>query len=327
MPPRFFSKKEYQDIASLFQLGTIKKLEYFSQGYQTPKVAVTTPRDKFVIAKHNLSQKRVVVADMKIVPRVALVHEIDLLNHLKSLPVPHYIRSRDQQYLEDFKGYAVSVYRFIEGRQPKTLTPKMLRQLGQFVGEFHNIGARFKKVMLGRRRFYDLNPEVISRMYRHSKNQKHPLLRRVVEEVKLGVKNNRLPRGLPRGPIHVDIKPDNELFVGEKLTGVIDFGNTYEDAFIFDVGKTIMWNCVKRGKLEKNLISEFLNGYSNRRRLSGQEIENLNRSILFAIYSHIWVDLYHVPIKYVPERYAVFLVRRFLPIARRLEKQALKFSV
>src|SRR3989344_1840614 len=240
MPPRFFSKKEYQDIASLFQLGTIKKLEYFSQGYQTPKVAVTTQRDKFVIAKHNLSQKRVVVADMKIVPRVALVHEIDLLNHLKSLPVPHYIRSRDQQYLEDFKGYAVSVYRFIEGRQPKTLTPKMLRQLGQFVGEFHNIGARFKKVMLGRRRFYDLNPEVM-----------------------LGVKNNRLPRGLPRGPIHVDIKPDNELFVGEKLTGVIDFGNTYEDAFIFDVGKTIMWNCVKRGKLEKNLISEFLNGYSN----------------------------------------------------------------
>jgi len=53
------------------------------------------------------------------------------------------------------------------------------------------------------------------------------------------------------------------------------------------------------------------------------KINYLKQSILFAIYSHLWVDLYHVPIRYVPESYTLFLVREFLPLARRLEKEQL----
>ena len=237
---KFFSKNEYEQIADLFDLGKIEDIKYFRYGYQTPKVVITTPRCKFIVAKHNLSSKKVVVADMKIVPRVALLHEINFLTHLKHLPVPHYVKSKRGKYLENFRGYAVSAYRFLQGRQPKRITPKMAYQLGKFVGEFHRLGSKFKKRMLGRRRFYDLNPKVVALMYRYAKKQTHPKLKAVVEEVRLGVENNRLPRGFPRGPVHVDIKPDNELFIGEKLTGIIDFGNTYVDPFIFDVGKIVI---------------------------------------------------------------------------------------
>ena len=319
----FFPQKEYQEIADLYKLGDIKDIRYFRQGYQTPKVAVTTSKGKFIIAKHNLSSKKVVVADMKIVPRVALLHEIEFLSHLRNLPVPRYVISKRRKYLESFKGYAVSVYRFLSGRQPKKITPKMAYQLGKFVGEFHKLGGQFKKVMRGRRRFYDLNPRVMKLMYRYAKAQTNPRLKAVVEEVKSGVERNRVPKTLPRGPIHVDIKPDNELFVGEKLTGVIDFGNTYVDPFIFDVGKTIMWNCLKKGQLDRKLITKFLEGYSGKRKLSRQERSYLKQSVLFAIYSHIWVDLYHVPIKYVPGKYTLFLVGKFLPIARQLERNSL----
>jgi len=320
---KFSSKKEYQGIANLYGLGGIKDIKYFRQGYQTPKVVVTTPKGKFIIARHNLSNKKVVVADMKIVPRIALLYEIELLNHLNSLPVPHYTPSKRRKYLENFKGYTVSVYRFLPGRQPKKITPKMAYQLGKFVGEFHKLGGRFKKTMRGRRRFYDLTPKIMKLMYRYAKKQTHPKLKAVVEEVKGGVEKNRVPRTLPRGPIHVDIKPDNELFVGEKLTGIIDFGNTYVDPFIFDVGKTIMWNCAKRGRLDKKLTRRFLEGYNKKRKLSRKEKSYLKQSVLFAIYSHIWVDLYHVPIRYVPENYTLFLVKEFLPLARRLEKEEL----
>ena len=317
---KFFSKKEYEQIGDLFNLGKIDDIKYFRQGYQTPKVVVMTSKGKFIVAKHNLSNKRVVVADMKIVPRVALLHEIDLLTHLKSLPVPHYLPSKRRKYLENFKGSAVSVYRFLPGRQPKKITPKMAYQIGKFVGEFHKLGSKFKKIMRGRRRFYDLNPKVMALMYRYVKKQTHPKLKAVVEEVKRGVEKNRMPKGLPQGPIHVDIKPDNELFIGDKLTGVIDFGNTYVDPFIFDVGKTIMWNCLNNRGLDRTLIKKFLEGYSRKRKLSKREKHYLKQSILFAIYSHVWVDLYHVPIKYVPKSYTLFLVKKFLPMARRLEK-------
>ncbi|MCP6719885.1 MAG: phosphotransferase [Patescibacteria group bacterium] len=320
---KFFSKREYQQITDLFELGKIGNITYFRQGYQTPKVAITTPKGKFIVAKHNLSSKKVVVADMKIVPRIALLHEINFLTHLKRLPVPHYIPSKRRKYLENFKGYAVSVYRFLPGRQPKRITPKMAYQLGEFVGEFHKLGSKFKKTMRGRRRFYDLNPKIMALMYRYVKRQTHPQLKAVVEEVKRGVLNNRLPKWLPRGPIHVDIKLDNELFIGEKLTGVIDFGNTYVDSFVFDVGKTIMWNCESKGRLDRALTKKFLEGYLKKRKLSKKERHYLKQSILFAIYSHVWVDLYHVPIKYVPKSYALFLVKKFLPMARCLEKEEL----
>jgi homoserine kinase type II len=321
---KFYSKKEYNQIADLFNLSKIKKISYFHQGYQTPKAVVTTAKSKFVIAKHNLSNKRTVVADMKIVPKIALLHEIELLKHLKSLPVPHYLPSKRKKYLEDFKGYAVSVYYYLPGQQPKKITPRMSYELGKFTGEFHLLGSQFKKSMRGRRRFYDLNDKVMRSMYRLAKKQTHPELKAVVEEVKNGVERTRLPKNLPKGPIHVDIKPDNELFIGQRLTGIIDFGNTYIDPFIFDVGKTIMWNCLNKQGLNQILVNEFLSGYMEKRKLSKKELSYLKQSILFAIYSHVWVDLYHVPIKYVPQSYALYLVRQFLPIARKLENMIVK---
>ena len=95
----------------------------------------------------------------------------------------------------------------------------------------------------------------------------------------------------------------------------------YTGPLIFDVGKTIMWNCLKNNKLDVNLVKRFIKGYSTQRKLKKKELENINKAILLAIYTHLWVDLYHVPIKYVPERYALFLVKTFLPIARKLEKE------
>src|SRR3989344_8067816 len=133
--PQFFSKKQYQQVAELFGLGAIRGIiTYFRKGYQTPKVAVETGRGKFIIAKHNLSTKKTIISDMKIVPRIALVHEIQFLNTLKNLPVPHYLHSKHRRYLEDFGGYTVSVYKFLPGHEPKRMTSKMVYELGRFVG-------------------------------------------------------------------------------------------------------------------------------------------------------------------------------------------------
>lgn len=315
---RFFSNKEYQQIADKFSLGRVQRITYFKHGYQTPKVAVSTAKGRYIIARHTLSAKKQIVADMKIVPRIALLHEIEFLSFLKNLPIPRYVPRSTGEYLFDFKNSTVSVYQFLPGSKPKLITKKMLRQLGTCIGSFHGQGVKYKKPMRERRKFYDLNPKVMTRMERVALRQTNPRLKAVIEEVKRGVEVNRPPRGLPRGPIHVDIKPDNELFVEEKLTGIVDFGNMYIGPLIFDVGKTIMWNCLKEERLDRGLMDAFLQGYESQRRLSDAEQTYLPRAILFAIYSHLWVDLYHVPIHYVPERYTIFLVKKFLPIARQI---------
>ncbi len=119
----------------------------------------------------------------------------------------------------------------------------------------------------------------------------------------------------------MDIKPENELFERGKLTGVVDFGNFYVDAFVIDVGKTIMWNCCRNRKLDWKLALAFMEGYTSRRKASRAELASITQWILFAIYSHLWVDLYPVPLGYVPESYTLRLVNEFLPIARQLESE------
>jgi homoserine kinase type II len=306
------SKRTVITAAERYNLGEIRSLTQLHGGLQTPKTLVKTTKGTFVISKHNLSTAKGLVHKS----RESLSYEIKLLNTLKDLPVPHFVRSQKGRYMEDINNSWVTVDTFIPGKKPHTITPKMAYQIGLFIGDFHTQGKRFKTSLPSRRKFYDLGEGVMKRMYPYAKKQTNPLLKSVLEEVKSGVEKNRLSKNLPRGPVHVDIKPDNELFVGEDLAGVLDFGNFYIDTFLLDVGKAIMWNCVKAGKIDPALCKAFMRGYQERRRLNKQEMKYLTQAIRFAIYSHIWVDLYHVPLRYVPESYTLGLVKKFLPIAR-----------
>lgn len=316
MNEKFYTKKEYAQIAEIFGLGVINNVSFLYKGYgKSIKVCAETDLGKFVISKNILSDKKSISAKSV----ESLNYEIEFLRTIKGLPVPQYIKSKKGNYLEKFKSSWVTAYKFIPGKAPKTITPKMAYSLGKFLGELHVRGQKFKRILKSRRKFYDLNPRVVKLMEKYAKKQTNPILKSAFNDIKKGVIDNRPPVNLPRGPIHVDIGPNNELFIKEKLSGIIDFGNFYIGELMVDVGKAIMFNCCRSKKLDYKLVKKFLSGYEGRRKLGKKEKEYLKKSILYAIYSHIWVDLYHVPIKYVPESYALYLVKNFLPVAKKLE--------
>ena len=77
---------------------------------------------------------------------------------------------------------------------------------------------------------------------------------------------------LPRGAIHADLFRDNALFVGEKLSGIIDFDYACHDSFIFDLAVLLNDWCVDhRGELMTNSVSTVLAAYQTVRSITHSE--------------------------------------------------------
>jgi homoserine kinase type II len=314
---RFFEKAEYQAISEPFGLGNITAIEQFSGGLAAPKVMVETEKGKFIIAKYTLGSGD----SFKNKPREALAEEIKLLNALVDLPVPHYVPDKSGEFILDYKGYGITVYRFLEGKHQYELNTKQVFELGKFLGSFHKQGMPLKNQFSKRYKFYDFDKERWEAMKPHAYDQTNTKLKEVVEEVEREVLRTKPDPDLPSGPIHVDIKADNLLFEGNHLKGVVDFGNFYVGPLILDVGKSIIFNCTREGEIDKTLMNELLSGYESFRPLNDKEKEYLNDAIVYGICSHIWLDLYHVPLKLVPESHTLYFVETFLPAARRLIKE------
>jgi Ser/Thr protein kinase RdoA (MazF antagonist) len=133
----------------------------------------------------------------------------------------------------------------------------------------------------------------------------------IVRKVLLSV---RLPKGFPRGPIHVDIKPENVLVRQGKLVGVLDFDNSYVGPYLVDIGKAVTWWCIKRGKINMKHFAALILGYEQKRKLTDPERKFLGPSILYSVASHIFLDYYKYAQGIVPLSYLRMLHREFYPI-------------
>ena len=81
---------------------------------------------------------------------------------------------------------------------------------------------------------------------------------------------------LPRGAIHADLFHDNALFVGDELSGIIDFDYACYDSFIFDIAVLLNDWCIdSRTGLRESLVNKILDGYQRQRRLTRAEIAAL----------------------------------------------------
>ena len=70
------------------------------------------------------------------------------------------------------------------------------------------------------------------------------------------------PRGLPEGVIHADLFPDNVFFLGDRLSGLIDFYFACNDALAYDIAVCLNAWCFEKD-MSFNITKgqAFLRGY------------------------------------------------------------------
>ncbi len=84
------------------------------------------------------------------------------------------------------------------------------------------------------------------------------------------------PKDLPAGVIHADLFPDNVFFLGDKLSGLIDFYFACNDLLAYDVSICLnAWCFEKDGSYNITKGTAMLDGYQSVRPLSAEEIEAL----------------------------------------------------
>jgi homoserine kinase type II len=84
------------------------------------------------------------------------------------------------------------------------------------------------------------------------------------------------PRDLPQGVIHADLFPDNVFFLGNRLSGLIDFYFACTDALAYDVAVCLNAWCFETDH-SYNITKgrALLNGYLRARKLTAAEIAAL----------------------------------------------------
>ena len=103
-----------------------------------------------------------------------------------------------------------------------------------------------------------------------------PGLRRDHRERARAISKRDWPRDLPQGVIHADLFPDNVFFLGDKLSGLIDFYFACTDTLAYDVAICLNAWCFEPDR-SYNVTKgrALLAGLSARRALAAAEIEAL----------------------------------------------------
>src|SRR5690606_14199267 len=95
-------------------------------------------------------------------------------------------------------------------------------------------------------------------------------------EADLSAISSAWPSSLPAGVIHADLFPDNVFFLGNELSGLIDFYFACNDLLVYDVATCLNAWCFERDHaFNITKATALLAGYQSVRPLQQEEVKAL----------------------------------------------------
>ncbi|HET7411285.1 MAG TPA: homoserine kinase [Pararhizobium sp.] len=211
----------------------------------------------------------------KRVARADLPFFLGLMEHLaeKGLSCPLPVHRHDGAMLGELAGRPAAMVSFLEGmwlRRPKA---RHCRAVGEALAHMHRTGADFQ---IERRNA--LTVENWRPLWMTSRDRAESVEEGLVAEIEaeLDFLERNWPSDLPAGVIHADLFQDNVFFLGDRLSGLIDFYFACNDLLAYDVAICLnAWCFEKDGAFNITKGTAFLDGYDGVRRLGRAECEAL----------------------------------------------------
>lgn len=254
-----------QDLAQFvagYGLGTLKSYKGIAEGVENTNYFVDTSAGPFILT---LYEKRVAREDLPFF--------LGLMEHLsaRGLNCPLPVRDAQQRVLGELAGRPAALVTFLDGVWPRKPERRHVAAVGRELARMHDLGRDFaihRRNALG---LADWRP-LFERFAAHADDIAPNLARTIDDE--LLVLEREWPKDLPTGVIHGDLFPDNVFFLGDRLSGLIDFYFACNDALAYDIAVCLnAWCFEPDNAFNLTKGRALLTGYAGVRALSAAEYE------------------------------------------------------
>jgi homoserine kinase type II len=252
--------EEINEFLAGYDLGTLLSYKGIAEGVENSNFLLHTSNGYFILT---LYEKRVAAADLPFF--------LNLMEHLaaRGLTCPQPVRSRSGEALGRLAGRPAAIVTFLDGVWIRRPSAAHCGAVGTALAELHLAGADF-----GMTRRNGLSVEGWRPLYEVAATRADTVASGLRETIatELAKLERDWPRDLPQGVIHADLFPDNVFFIGNRLSGLIDFYFACTDALAYDVAVCLNAWCFEPD-LSYNMTKgrALLYGYMRKRPLSAAE--------------------------------------------------------
>jgi len=215
--------EELEAFLAGYAIGELLSYKGIAEGVENSNFLLHTTAGNFILT---LYERRVAAADLPFF--------LGLMEHLakRGITCPQPVKSRSGAMLGEVSGKPAAVITFLEGMWIRRPSGRHCGALGEALAKLHRAGADFpgkRANALSVAGWRPLYQTVAARC-----DSVQPGLAAALA-AELEQLEAQWPRNLPQGVIHADLFPDNVFFLGDKLSGLIDFYFACTDALAYDL--------------------------------------------------------------------------------------------
>jgi homoserine kinase type II len=221
-----YTDVQAEDLAAFlanYDIGELLSYKGIAEGVENSNFLVHTSRGHFILT---LYEKRVATGDLPFF--------LALMEHLASrgITCPQPVKSRAGNAAGTLAGRPAAIVTFLDGMWLRRPGPGHCAALGEALAKLHVAGIDFTM-----RRKNALSVEGWRPLFEAAQGKGDGLQPGLSDAIaaELAHLERAWPRDLPQGVIHADLFPDNVFFLGDKLSGLIDFYFACTDTLAYDV--------------------------------------------------------------------------------------------
>jgi homoserine kinase type II len=255
------SDEALRDFLALYDIGDVISFKGIAEGVENSNFLLRTAASQFILT---LYEKRVRAADLPFF--------IGLMEHLakRGVTCPQPVRNRAGEALGLLEGRPATIVTFLDGLWVRRPTVRHCGEVGEALARMHLAGADFG---LRRRNALSLAgwPALLHAAEARADDVAPGL--RAETDAEIAFLEARWPADLPSGVIHADLFNDNVFFIGEKLSGLIDFYFACNDALAYDLAICLSaWCFEPDNEFNVSKGQALISAYERIRPLSPSEV-------------------------------------------------------